>query len=503
MLAALVSKSIVQRTPSGRYGIHRLLRQYGEEKLDAALPDKEAAYECCSTYYADFMHRHWERSKSSEQKDALDEVASEFDNLSVAWSYMLQRGQGNQVRKFVHMWFLLFFMGLRAPSKRACPLLNKLKGNCVRGRNVSRLQAALGTILVYRGRFCIGTGMSGLEKGQALAEEGLALLRTYGEPDDLVAGLLGLSIVSFFAGDQKVARKAAEEGLQIAKGLGDRWGMAYLGFWVGTTMALIGEATEAKRIGEECLELMGQNGDLWLLGCVHAQLLGDIAIVLRDYADAKKQCLIGLRYFEILGEPWAIATTYTRLAEIATVCKDYQDAVAYFRHSMRLLETAGLEFETLETLFVVSQLFADWGKLGRAVEFLELILQHSATQKIIGEKAEGFRTHLQSRLFPALFAASRERGEGLMLENVAAQLLDGSEFEPFFAAATRTPDCTLSERESEVLHLIANGQSNTAIAHTLYLSIGTVKVHIRHIYEKLNAHSRTQAIAEARELGIL
>ncbi len=61
----------------------------------------------------------------------------------------------------------------------------------------------------------------------------------------------------------------------------------------------------------------------------------------------------------------------------------------------------------------------------------------------------------------------------------------------------------LSERELEVLRLIAEGASNREIAETLVLAIGTVKKHISNIFGKLNVTSRTQAVARARELDLL
>jgi LuxR family transcriptional regulator, maltose regulon positive regulatory protein len=60
----------------------------------------------------------------------------------------------------------------------------------------------------------------------------------------------------------------------------------------------------------------------------------------------------------------------------------------------------------------------------------------------------------------------------------------------------------LSTRELEVLHLIADGLSNDAIAQKLFLATSTVKVHIKHIYGKLSVGSRTQAIARLRESNL-
>ena len=61
----------------------------------------------------------------------------------------------------------------------------------------------------------------------------------------------------------------------------------------------------------------------------------------------------------------------------------------------------------------------------------------------------------------------------------------------------------LSEREIEVLRLIAEGLTNQEIAGQLYLSLNTVKVHTRNIYSKLDAHHRADAVARARTLGVL
>ena len=60
----------------------------------------------------------------------------------------------------------------------------------------------------------------------------------------------------------------------------------------------------------------------------------------------------------------------------------------------------------------------------------------------------------------------------------------------------------LTARELEVLNLIAEGLSNDAIARKLFLSTGTVKVHLKHIYGKLDVNSRTQAVARLRELNL-
>jgi len=69
--------------------------------------------------------------------------------------------------------------------------------------------------------------------------------------------------------------------------------------------------------------------------------------------------------------------------------------------------------------------------------------------------------------------------------------------------APQSGNLTFSTRELEVLRLLADGCANQEIARTLMISINTVKMHLQHLYDKLDAHTRVQTIVRARELGIL
>ena len=61
----------------------------------------------------------------------------------------------------------------------------------------------------------------------------------------------------------------------------------------------------------------------------------------------------------------------------------------------------------------------------------------------------------------------------------------------------------LNERELEVLRLIAEGLSNNEIAERLVIALSTVKWHINNLFGKLGVHSRIQAVAQGKELGLL
>jgi two-component system response regulator DesR len=75
----------------------------------------------------------------------------------------------------------------------------------------------------------------------------------------------------------------------------------------------------------------------------------------------------------------------------------------------------------------------------------------------------------------------------------------GTTFEP----KAQQPEPLLSEREREVLTLIAAGSTNREIAERLYLSPHTVKEHTSTLYRKLNARNRAEAVQRAQRIGLL
>ncbi len=77
------------------------------------------------------------------------------------------------------------------------------------------------------------------------------------------------------------------------------------------------------------------------------------------------------------------------------------------------------------------------------------------------------------------------------------------EIEPGSDGASYRLEDPLSERELEVLGLLASGKTNSEVARDLFVSVGTIKSHTGNIYRKLGAKNRTEALARARDLGVL
>jgi DNA-binding NarL/FixJ family response regulator len=90
-------------------------------------------------------------------------------------------------------------------------------------------------------------------------------------------------------------------------------------------------------------------------------------------------------------------------------------------------------------------------------------------------------------------------GTAVFGPSIARRLLDYFAAQPNAVAAVAFPE--LTEREREILHLVAAGHNNTAIAQRLFLSGKTVRNHVSNIFSKLQVADRAQAIVRARNAG--
>jgi ATP/maltotriose-dependent transcriptional regulator MalT len=159
-------------------------------------------------------------------------------------------------------------------------------------------------------------------------------------------------------------------------------------------------------------------------------------------------------------------------------------------------------------------LLAEAGKVQRAVELWGLASRQpwlAATAVLAPLRAE-IAQHMAT-LPPDVAHAALQRGASRELRQTAATLADELRTQGWDTSTTdllRVPGAKaqpliepLTEREQEVMQLLAEGLSNQEIADRLILAVGTVKWYTRQIYGKLGVQSRTQAIAQVRHLGLL
>lgn len=134
-----------------------------------------------------------------------------------------------------------------------------------------------------------------------------------------------------------------------------------------------------------------------------------------------------------------------------------------------------------------TQLFGEALALAQPGGFIRLFVDEGRplAQLLAAAAARGIMPNYVGKL-RAAFADEQESGDGLPSAPPAQQLIE-----------------PLSERELEVLKLVAEGLTNREIGEQLFLALDTVKGHNRRIFAKLQVERRTEAVARARELGLL
>lgn len=182
---------------------------------------------------------------------------------------------------------------------------------------------------------------------------------------------------------------------------------------------------------------------------------------------------------------------------------DAAKALALLAPLRRLMEARGWQDERLRTMVLEAIALHAHGAMDKAVQllgealalaepggFMRLFVDEGQpmARLLTVAAARGTRPDYTARLLAAWAADSARPAVGAVRPaSSAAQPL----IEP------------LSERELEVLRLIAQGLSNPEIGARLFLALDTVKGHNRHIFDKLQVQRRTEAVGRARELGLL
>jgi LuxR family maltose regulon positive regulatory protein len=366
--------------------------------------------------------------------------------------------------------------------------------------------------------------------------------------------LIALIALGNLAGQQEVqgqlhrAAETCHRALQLASELGGPLspaaGMAHVE--LGRLLCEWGQLDDATRHLTDAIELGKQAGIMELvvsglisLAAVH-KARGDL---LAASETLEETVLLGQKHSISAGLAAVLAACQARLwirqgqfdAAVHWAQQsglDTDDPSSHLHHDeyivlARLLMALGKAGKALDLLARLLQAAEHQGRMGHAVKVLVLqalafqgqgehdqAMDALAQALVIGEPEDYLQTFVIEGVPMAELvqqAASRGIAVGyasrLLTAIEATTKAQGPSTETRRLSATHHPPSVLidplSERELEVLRLVASGLSNREIAKELVITVGTAKWHLHNIYGKLGVHSRTQAVARARELALL
>jgi DNA-binding CsgD family transcriptional regulator/tetratricopeptide (TPR) repeat protein len=305
-----------------------------------------------------------------------------------------------------------------------------------------------------------------LGAARLMFENALFVVREHQEPI-LEGSALGLlATVAVHQHDPKRAEALYLESLALRQSLGDQIGVARMLTHLGMLMARRGDFERARAMQLEALELRRVLKDE--LGIEsNLQALGWIASRVGNLDEARSLYLTALeRAFE-RGDPEWYANTLEGLAHVAVRCFAYGFAA----------------------------------KLHGLIEAIRETNQLNRSALLEGEYRACVLQILVGTLDHDVLEAARLEGVALSFEDVRSQMAALS----FSASPTEISAWSkagvLSRRELTVLRLVANGESNSAIAKTLSITPNSVKTYLTRVMDKLGVNKRAHAVAIAVSAG--
>jgi predicted ATPase/DNA-binding CsgD family transcriptional regulator len=514
-LTALVDKSLVRVDNEGRYQMQELLRQYAEEQLEQSA-EADSARDRHAAYYAKFLHQRWDILRSHQQRQALDAIEAELDNIRAAWHILCKQRNVAALHDAAPSLWLAYDLRCRFQEME---MLFREGVEALRSiEPTTEVKRTLGLFLALQGWPHVGIGLPA--KGQQLSREAVAFLQEVGADDseEMLLALLSLQLTTNYLNDSKATRRVGERVIEVARRTGSAWGLARASYELGNFSLSEAEnpdiseaerqalSEEAKGVAEECLRLAEACGDLWLRASVSGFFLGNVYHTSGNFAEASRRYEQSLPLFEAVGQSWAVGAVHRLLGIVLHHQNDDVAALKHFITSLEIFHRNGQIHEQITTLHNVGELFNVRGDKTRGVQLLAFIAQHPVTLEFVRSQALRHLQQLETEVSAEQYHAAVDRGRMIQLHEVVTELLAlennvGLSAPPVSSHAS-TADA-LTKRELEILNLMSSGMKNREIADQLMISVGTVKWYSSQILSKLHVQNRVQALAQARALNLL
>ena len=572
ILAHLVEQSVVlreERSGETHYRFLEPIRQYAQAKLQEAA-DTQRLRQSHLAYFLNLAQAAEPYLTSAERQIWLARLAFELDNLRAALEWTQTTGdQCSGLRLAAALiWFWRFnnlsIEGREWLERSLAPKPDRLPVAVSSHERLYRAKALMGAGL-------LAWNFGDSDKARAELNESLSLFKALGNRQGVaqVLAILGGETADV-QGEFAAARPLLEESVRILRVLvrneeaisgsrtddishlkgwsRDRW-------WLAFALIRLGEVIHhhdlaaARPISEDGLALARSVGDPWLVAQA-LMILGSVRGKQGDLSGAQTAFEAALEVYRRLGIKHNIAWALGMLGDVTRYRQDHQHAADLYAEALSICQAVGQHAGTSWMLYSLGGMALQQGNCMRALQlFGESLRLRTEMQHIegIAEVLEGFAgvaavsqqparaarlfgaaemvrrsmhdtirafyraprnpylSVARSQLDDATFRAAWSEGQRLTSQQVIDYALtDGllpRESLPVPRAARRAFG-GLTPREREVAALIAQGQSNRAIAQTLVVQVKTVEVHVTHILDKLRFTSRAQIAVWAVSKGL-
>ncbi|MDQ2684127.1 MAG: LuxR C-terminal-related transcriptional regulator [Chloroflexota bacterium] len=465
LVASLVDKNLVRRldgvSPDPRYFMFETIREFGREQLEAHGESAEA-FRRHAHYYLELARRgrsEWVTEKAHRWVLTMD---AELANMRVAFTWFAEHDRLSGLHMASSLdWYWDASLLYREGRSWLETFLPEMESLPPEQRTLALRSAAF-----------LNMRLQDLPAAIGFADIALDFARENGDRRTLIDALSGAGAVNAESGQYEAASQIYSEMLELSRQEGYARGIAVATHNLGLVSFASGDIERALALNEEALELDRSAGNRYSL----LNSLNSLAMVLIQAGEIERAAGYMKEQLEIASSE-NLDIGVALFALVATYNGQYATATQMMGANAAVAEQAG------------SRLYGS-----------------SLADRVFDPVMDT----LQEALGEAEFARNLAIGRTLEYEklvesarDVLSVILEGEPASgPAPVQPVSTPQHDLSPRELEVLRELAKGGSNSDIADTLFISVPTVKVHVRSILTKLNLSSRTAAAAWAIQNGL-
>jgi len=322
----------------------------------------------------------------------------------------------------------------------------------------------------------------------------------YAHSDDIAYALFGLALISYERNELEMAWQQAEEVLTIGQSLEKEFHEVQANLLLARIQHVRGETVAARQRLDALLARLPatQPNPAWPLAREILTMQADLALADGDVVAVQ-------RWITALDRSGGPLFPFTTEQEVLILARWHlvqgrkETALQLLQDLVQEAQVAGRRHSIFEAQALLALVYAAQGQQEQARHTLLTLLAHTCTEGYLrlfldeGEAMAVLLRSLQLHRHEQPFLASLQR---------IIRAFPGSQgtLPPSPVALLPEP---LSSQEVRVLHLLVPGHSNAEIARELLVSINTVRTHIQHIYRKLDAHNRAEAIEIAHQLHLI
>lgn len=530
-LSALVGKSLVRADSIGRFAVHPLVHEFARERLHG---DPERHIELLArhaVYFRSYVLQTYPDVSGHHQLRAVRHLEPEWANVKAAWAQSMANGDFNEAAECLYLLCLVSFFRARYDDAHS------LAAQAMAAAGGKHYRALRYVALTYLGWLHVRWGE--LDSAEQYAVEALQLQAAMPEPGPPLSHLdaaLPLATARLAQGDYAAAAELARATVERARRTGSPSLEALALYTLENALWEMADFEDASVALDAAAALCLRNGDSWLLAHVQLDLarravrngdlaeaesqlaasieirdefgdagglaasrfrLGEVLLLRGDRDGAERQFLESIQLFRKSGDPGGIATAESALGRIALSRGDDVGARARFLHALEVARDIGYAHLAADVLVDVAEMSHRGGDAG-ALPILAFVAEHSATPSNVLRRVHA----VAEQISPETWNDARRKARSLTRVTVVSAAIAALRA-PRRATTADPGNDALTARELEVLRLVASGASNGGIAEALGVKLGTAKWYTSQLYARLGVANRTEAVARARERGLL